>query len=260
MIGNYLMFNGNCSKAIESYQQAFKAEVVEMMTYGDMSPNPAFPVSEAQKSQVLNCRIKIGENEMMCADSPDRHQVGQNMYVTYTNSDAKAVQYAWDILKKEAHIYMELAPTFFAELHGSLQDKYGINWMFTARAQEKKKVKPSYRFKKEVSPVIFNLNYNGAQATAQFRKNKEFIIFKGAKLTEDIPLNKDGTVGFAAKTALALRSEHEDHIKKFVTTADIKLKSPHEAGMFMYFGGTNAWLEFKDEKGKPIHDYCVTNM
>jgi PhnB protein len=29
-------------------------------------------------------------------------------------------------------IYIDLTPTFFAELNGSLQDKFSINWMFTA--------------------------------------------------------------------------------------------------------------------------------
>jgi PhnB protein len=36
------------------------------------------------------------------------------------------------MLKQEGEVYMDLAPSFFAKLHGSLRDKYGINWMFTA--------------------------------------------------------------------------------------------------------------------------------
>ena len=54
------------------------------------------------------------------------------MYVTVTTSDASLVQKAWDTLKNGGQIYMELAPSFFAKLHGSLRDRFGINWMFTA--------------------------------------------------------------------------------------------------------------------------------
>jgi PhnB protein len=54
------------------------------------------------------------------------------MYVSITIKDAAFVQKAWDILKQNGEIYMELAPSFFAALHGSLRDKFGINWMFTA--------------------------------------------------------------------------------------------------------------------------------
>ena len=41
------------------------------------------------------------------------------------------VRNAWNLLKEDAEIYMDLAPTFFAALHGSLRDRFGVNWMFT---------------------------------------------------------------------------------------------------------------------------------
>lgn len=41
------------------------------------------------------------------------------------------VRNAWNLLKEDAEIYMDLAPTFFATLHGSLRDRFGVNWMFT---------------------------------------------------------------------------------------------------------------------------------
>lgn len=54
------------------------------------------------------------------------------MYVSITTKDAGFIQRAWDVLKQDGKVYMELAPSFFADLHGSLQDKFGINWMLTA--------------------------------------------------------------------------------------------------------------------------------
>jgi PhnB protein len=53
------------------------------------------------------------------------------MYITITVKDSNFVKTAWDILKQDGKIHMELTPSFFAVLHGSLQDKFGINWMFT---------------------------------------------------------------------------------------------------------------------------------
>lgn len=67
----------------------------------------------------------------MCADSEDRNQPGENMYVSVTTEDLNLVRNAWNLLKEDAVIYMDLTPTFFAELHGSLRDKFGVNWMFT---------------------------------------------------------------------------------------------------------------------------------
>jgi PhnB protein len=132
MIGHYLMFNRNCAEALKTYAKAFDAKISEMQKYGDMPPNPAFPIAESDKGLVLHARLNINDAELMCADASERIESGTNMYVSITTSDAALVQKAWDILKDGGKIYMELAPSFFASLHGSLRDKFGINWMFTA--------------------------------------------------------------------------------------------------------------------------------
>lgn len=132
MLGLYLMFNRNCMEAIQTYEKAFAAETVEIQKYGDMPANPAFSIADADKSLVLHARLRLGGMEIMCADSAGRSAGGDNMYASITTKDAAFVQRAWDLLKQGGEVYMELAPTFFAALHGSLRDKYGVNWMFTA--------------------------------------------------------------------------------------------------------------------------------
>ena len=52
------------------------------------------------------------------------------MYILI-GEDEDQTKKAWEVLKEDAKIHMELSPTFFAKSHGSLQDKFGINWMFT---------------------------------------------------------------------------------------------------------------------------------
>jgi PhnB protein len=132
MIGYYLMFNRNCKEALEMYTRAFDAKISEIQKYGDMPPNPAFPIAASDKDLVLHARLDINGEELMCADGSDQNSSGGNMFVSITTNDAALVQKAWDGLKQGATIYMELAPSFFANLHGSLQDRFGINWMFTA--------------------------------------------------------------------------------------------------------------------------------
>lgn len=132
MLGHYLMFRGNCMEALETYKRAFGAEIAEVQRYGDMPPDPAFPVAEEQKNLVLHARLRIDGGEIMCADSSERSGAGDNMYVSVTTPDAAYVQKAWDALKEGGVVYMELAPSFFAAAHGSLRDRFGINWMFTA--------------------------------------------------------------------------------------------------------------------------------
>ncbi len=132
MLGHYLMFNRNCEEAIKTYEKAFNGTITEMRKYSDMPPNPAFPIPEENKNLVLHARLQIDGMEIMCADSSEKSTKGNNMYVSITTKDEALVKDAWNLLKQEGEVYMELSPSFFATLHGSLQDKYGVNWMFTA--------------------------------------------------------------------------------------------------------------------------------
>ncbi|WP_027629579.1 VOC family protein [Ruminiclostridium cellobioparum] len=132
MLGHYLMFNRNCAEALLVYEKAFDAKITEMQKYGDMPPNPNFPVPEENKELVLHSRIQLDGGEIMCADASERGEAGNNMYVSITTKDAALIQRAWNILKQDGEIYMELTESFFAVLHGSLRDRFGINWMFTA--------------------------------------------------------------------------------------------------------------------------------
>ncbi|MDR3050974.1 MAG: VOC family protein [Oscillospiraceae bacterium] len=131
MLSHYLMFNRNCAEALDLYARAFDAKIIERQTYGDMPPNPAFPIAEADKSLVLHAKIVIDGAEIMCADVSERSMAGDNMYVCVTTPDESCVRRAWDVLANDGEVYMELAPSFFAAAHGSLQDKFGVNWMFT---------------------------------------------------------------------------------------------------------------------------------
>ncbi len=132
MLGHYLLFNRNCAQAIKTYEQAFGAKALQVQKYGDMPPNPNFPVAEADRELVLHARLEIDGAELMCADSSGHSASGENMYVSITTMDEALVRCAWDMLKQGGEVYMDLAPSFFAKLHGSLRDEYGINWMFTA--------------------------------------------------------------------------------------------------------------------------------
>jgi len=131
MIGHYLLFNRNCAEAVETYAKAFDAKVIQMQRYRDMPPNPAFPVSEADKDLVLHGRLDINGEGLLCADSARTLEAGTNMYVSIFTPDAAVATKAWAVLKEGGEVYMELAPAFFADLHGSLRDRFGINWMFT---------------------------------------------------------------------------------------------------------------------------------
>jgi PhnB protein len=133
MIGLYLMFNRTCEKALKTYEDAFSTKATMVQKYKDMPPNPNFLIPEGDMDLILHSRIVIDGTEIMCADSSMERDAGDNMFVNVTSEDSELVKKAWSVLSNNGKIIIDLNPTFFAKLHGHLQDEFGINWMFTAQ-------------------------------------------------------------------------------------------------------------------------------
>lgn len=122
---------------------------------------------------------------------------------------------------------------------------------------KKKSAKAQHRWNKKVSEIPFYIDYNGSKGEVVWRKRNEMVLKSGAILTQEMPLNKDGSVGFSARLTEKLRADHADQISDFTTTEDISLKSVNEIGIFLYYAGTNGWLVLKDKNGKTIDEYTA---
>lgn len=104
----------------------------------------------------------------------------------------------------------------------------------------------------------FTTTYQGTQATVYWVSRSAMVIKAGAQLKAEAPLNADGTLGFSARFAQQLRSEHADAIDaNWRLTTDVTLKSVNEVGLFLYFGGTNSWLHLFDPAGHTLHELTV---
>ncbi|MCJ1973547.1 hypothetical protein [Pseudolactococcus carnosus] len=124
--------------------------------------------------------------------------------------------------------------------------------------KQKAPAKAQHRFSKILVETPFYVDHDGAKAEVYWVKRQELVIKKGASLKKEIPLNKDGSVGFSQKFALTLRQEHADVIgADFKTTADIQLKSVNEVGHLLFFAGTNSWLILKDSTGKTLDSHTI---
>lgn len=131
----------------------------------------------------------------------------------------------------------------------------GLGFRFVFVPKKKFKGKPRHKFTKQVSEIPFYVDHGGAKATVYWQKRNEMLVKAGAVMKAEPDLNQDGSLGFSAKFAQKLRSEHADSCQNFVTTKDIVLKSVNEVGLFLYFAGTNSWLVLKDENGKTIDEW-----
>lgn len=136
MVNCYLKFNRNCQEAIALYTKAFGASVNNLQHYGDMPTSTHFTLREADRHLVLLARLIIDDTEIMLMDSPEPVNSGDNMLVSVTRNDEETIRRAWEMLKQEGEVVIDLGPTGVANLHGVVRDKFGINWMLTALPPE----------------------------------------------------------------------------------------------------------------------------
>ncbi|MCM3118227.1 VOC family protein [Neobacillus sp. MER 74] len=132
MIKPYLMFNRECAEAFEWYQKAFDGEMILMQKYGEMPPDPNFPISESDKNLVLHAQLKLTDSGIIMGSDGKRDiPNGEKVVISVELDSEEQAKKAWNVLADGGSVFMDLQPTFFAKLHGSVKDKYGVSWMFT---------------------------------------------------------------------------------------------------------------------------------
>lgn len=128
----YLNFNGNCREAVEYYVQVFGTEKPKWMTFGDMPPNPEFPLPEEAKNLIMHTRLDIfGSNVMFSDVFPGMpFVIGNNISLAVVIDSKEALESAFNKLKEDGKVGMELQETFWSKCYGNLTDKFGVQWQF----------------------------------------------------------------------------------------------------------------------------------
>jgi PhnB protein len=126
----FINFNGNCREAIEFYAKVFKSEVKNLLTYGQMPPNPNFVLNEADKDKVLYAGVPIGGLMVMFMDMPSGSPltVGNNISPTISVDNRDEVTRLFNELKEGGSVHMGLQKAFFSEWYGMVEDKFGVIW------------------------------------------------------------------------------------------------------------------------------------
>lgn len=131
---NYLMYDGNCERAIEFYQNKLGAEVLFKSYFNEMpaSDDPNCQIPPGAEDKIMHATLKVGESELMMCDDPS----GQSCSFTgfaisiSVKSASLATEY-FDALAQDGEISMPLTATFWSEAFGMLKDKFGVSWMIS---------------------------------------------------------------------------------------------------------------------------------
>lgn len=125
----YLKFNGNCSEAVEFYATVFNGQP-KLLKFKDMPANPAQPLDDKMKELVLHGELVVSGSILKFSDAMPHQPVtmGDNFNITVSSEDAEQVSTWFNQLAEGGKIIMPLEKTFFSDLFGYVQDRFGIHW------------------------------------------------------------------------------------------------------------------------------------
>ncbi|KNY26451.1 VOC family protein [Pseudobacteroides cellulosolvens] len=132
-IQTYINFHGNCREAVLFYADIFKTEPPRFMLFGDMPPNPNFPIDETTKNLVMHTDLNIKGSIVMFSDVPKDmpFTVGNNISIVFSSNDTDELKSIFEKLKEGGSVIMDLHETFWSKCYGFVTDKFGIGWQLS---------------------------------------------------------------------------------------------------------------------------------
>ncbi|GHU70183.1 VOC family protein [Clostridia bacterium] len=129
----FINFNGECREALAYYGGIFQAEATDIMTYSQIPPSDGYSPPESDKDRIMYASLPIFGTNVMFSDSPSDTPtiVGDNIAPTLSTDDKAELTRIFSALKDGGEVYMDLAPTFWSQLYGSVKDKYGVVWQLS---------------------------------------------------------------------------------------------------------------------------------
>lgn len=131
MIKPFIFLKGNCEEALKTYKKAFDGEITNLTRYKDLKNNSPIPVTKDNENKILVAELTIGEDSILFTDDLELDSVKSNIALYINLKTTKEAKKAWNILKENGNIKMDLAKSQFAELDGWIVDQYNTSWNIT---------------------------------------------------------------------------------------------------------------------------------
>lgn len=130
----YLNFAGKTRQAFEFYQQVFGGELSGVYTYADFGGTDA-GFTDADLDRIAHMSLRLTPTfVLMGSDVTSRAEgdlvVGTNAYVNLNVESEEEGRRLFDALLDGGSVEHKLEKTGWAELYGSLVDRFGVRWMF----------------------------------------------------------------------------------------------------------------------------------
>jgi PhnB protein len=132
----YFNMEGNAREAIQFYEQAIGAEVLTIITYGDMPEMPN-TFTDDLKNLVAHAKLRVGESELMFSDAPTGSSIpkGKQVTICITTNNVEKSKRFFEALRKDGQVNMPFEETPFSPGFGDVTDKFGVSFQIYTEIQ-----------------------------------------------------------------------------------------------------------------------------
>jgi PhnB protein len=125
----YITLEGRVKEAIQFYEQAIGAEILSMVTYGEMSDMPN-TFTDDLKNLVAHAKLKVGVTELMFSDAPGGSPIenGKRVTICITTNDVEESKRIYETLRQEGQVNMPFKEEPFSPGFADVTDKFGVTF------------------------------------------------------------------------------------------------------------------------------------
>ncbi|MBD2864043.1 VOC family protein [Paenibacillus oceani] len=129
ILSPYLNMEGNARDAIQFYEQALGAEVLSILTYGEMPEMPN-TFNEDLKNLVAHAKLRIGESELMLSDAPSGSSIpkGKQVTICISTNDVEQSRRFFEALRQNGQVNMPFGEEVFSPGFGDVTDQFGVTF------------------------------------------------------------------------------------------------------------------------------------
>ncbi|NIZ18800.1 VOC family protein [Entomospira culicis] len=137
-ISLFITFKDNCQEAIAFYAKIFNTKVQDLMTFGQMPTQEGFVIPEEDREKVVFATLNVYGTTLMFSDRMSGQPWSNqgNINVTLRGKEKDELQRLYAELQVGGKVLVPMQPTFWSDLFGIVQDKFGTTWQLSHDATE----------------------------------------------------------------------------------------------------------------------------
>ncbi|MEK3884799.1 VOC family protein [Paenibacillus sp. PL2-23] len=133
----YITLEGRVKEAIQFYKEAIGAEIISLMTYGEMPDMPSTFTDEL-KNLVAHAKLKVGDTELMLSDTPNQSGTmgdGKRVTICITTHNVEHARTIFEALRQGGQVNMPFQEEPFSPGFGDVTDRFGVTFQVYTELQ-----------------------------------------------------------------------------------------------------------------------------